>query len=60
MPKHTEHCTIHIQVKLLLVIYQDAICVQKFDDSRSLRFTLLIAVHYVLPRCISLVIPCKI
>ena len=47
------------QTGILPGIPESAICVQKFDDSLNLQFTLLIAIRYVLHRCESQEIRCQ-
>ena len=47
------------QTGILSGIPESAICVQRFDDSRNLQFTLLIAFRCVLHRCESQEIRCQ-
>ena len=47
------------QTSMLPGIPESAICVQRFDDSLILQFTILIAIRYVLHRCESQEIRCQ-
>lgn len=47
------------QTGILFGIPKSAICVQKFDDSLNLQFTLLIAIRCVLHRCENQEIHCQ-
>ena len=47
------------QTGILFGIPKSAMCVQRFDDSLIMQVTILIAIRYVLHRCVSQEIHCQ-